>query len=137
MPSEYMLMLGDYRFSLSTAAYQEWSHSAEYRWPAAERVGRLPARQYLGPGPEEIGLSGVIYPYHKGGLGQLDAMRGEAGRGKPLLMTDGTGRVWGQWVLTRVEETRRVFQANGTPQRIEFRLQLARYGEDRGKAATA
>ena len=61
-------------------------------------------------------------------------MRGEAGRGKPLMLTEGTGRVWGQWVITRVEETRRVFQADGTPQRIEFRLSIARYGEEREEA---
>ena len=136
MPSEHMLKLGDYLFSVSTAAYQEWSHSSEYRWPAQERVGRLPARQYLGPGQEEITLSGVIYPRYKGGLGQLDRMRSEAGRGKPLMLTEGTGRVWGQWVITRVEETRRVFRSDGTPQRVEFRLELARYGEER-KEATA
>ena len=136
MPAEYMLRLGEYRFSLSTAAYQELSHSAEYRWPAAERVGRWPARQYLGPGQESINLSGVIYPYHRGGIGQIDAMRAEAAKGQPLNMSDGTGRVWGQWVILRVEETRRLLDADGTPRRVEFRLALARYGEDR-KEATA
>ena len=63
MPSEHMLALDEYRFSLPTAAYQEFTHAAEYRWAAQERLGRLPARQYLGPGPETVSLSGVIHPH--------------------------------------------------------------------------
>ena len=54
-----MMALGGYRFGVSTAAYRELTRAAEYRWAAQERLGRLPARQYLGPGSE---LSGVIHP---------------------------------------------------------------------------
>ena len=79
-------------------------------------------------------LSGVLHPHYKGGLGQLDAMRAEASKGVPLYMTEGSGRIWGQWVITRVEETCRIFDADGTPRRIEFRLQLAIYGEERRTA---
>ena len=130
MAAEHMMALGEYRFSLSTAAYQEFSHSAEYRWAAQDRIGRLPARQYVGPGAETISLRGLIYPHFRGGLGQLGRMRNEAGRGEPLDMTEGNGRVWGLWVIIRVEETRRVFEADGVPRQIEFRLELARYAED-------
>ena len=134
MPSEHMMALGEYRFSVSTAAYQEFTHSAEFRWASQERLGRLPARQYLGPGEETISLRGVLHPHYRGGLGQIDAMRAEAARGEPLEMSEGTGRIWGKWVITRVEETRRVFDADGAPRRIEFRLQLARYGEEQNRS---
>ncbi len=130
IPRSYMMALGDYRFSLSTAAYQELNRSAEYRWQSQERLQRRPAQQYLGPGREEITLNGTIYPAFRGGLEQLDRMRGEAGKGESLLLVDGTGRVWGQWVITQVEETHRVPSHDGTPRQLEFRLQLARYGED-------
>ena len=133
MPTEHMLALGDYRFSVSSAAYQELSHSAEYRWAAQPRLGRLPARQYLGPGEESITLNGVIHPGYKGGLGQLDSMRAESAKGEPLNMSEGGGRIWGLWVIMRVEETRRVLDADGAPRRIEFRLQLVRYGEDKSQ----
>ena len=134
MPTEYMMALGEYRFSLTTAAYEEFTHSAEYRWAAQERLGRLPARQYLGPGSETVSLRGVLHPHYRGGMGQLDRMRTEAARGEPLRMTEGNGRIWGDWVVTRVEETRRVFDADGAPRRVEFRLELARYGEDRNQS---
>ena len=130
MPARYLMALGNYRFSLDTAAYQSLTRSTEYRWQPQDRLGRRPAHQYLGPGQDEINLEGTIYPEYRGGLGQLDRMREEANAGKPLLMTDSTGRVWGRWVIRRVEETQRVFSVAGTPRKVEFRLQLSHYGED-------
>ena len=170
MASSYLMALGDYRFSLETAAYQELTRSTEYRWQSQDRLRHRPAQQYLGPGREEITLNGMIYPSFRGGLGQLDRMRQEAEKGTPLLLTvsefqssdvfsetalfvtarvsrnsllrpwpsarsaylnDSAGRVWGQWVITRVEETQSVFYADGSPRQVEFRLKLARYGEDK------
>ena len=130
MATEHMLALGDYRFSVDTAAYQELVRTSEYRWQAQERLGNRPAQQYLGPGEESIELTGNIFPAYRGGLGQLDAMRAEAGKGQPLMLTSGAGDVLGKWCLTRVEETRSVFYANGSPRKMEFRLQIVHYGED-------
>ncbi|TAN71131.1 MAG: phage tail protein, partial [Magnetospirillum sp.] len=98
--TEVMMALGGYRFSLSTAAYQDLDRTNEYRWAAQERMGRRSARQFTGPGDETIALSGVILPHYRGGLGQLDAMRAEAGKGKPLMLVDGLGRVWGKYCIT-------------------------------------
>ena len=130
MASSYLMALGDYRFSLETAAYQELTRSTEYRWQSQDRLRHRPAQQYLGPGREEITLNGMIYPSFRGGLGQLDRMRQEAEKGTPLLLNNSAGRVWGQWVITRVEETQSVFYTDGSPRQVEFRLKLARYGED-------
>lgn len=126
-----MLTMGEYRFAASAAAYGELTHADSWRWPAQERIGAPPARQYLDPGDEEISLRGTIYPEHRSGLGQIDAMRAEAGRGRPLLLVGGDGRVWGKWCIARLEQTQRVFYADGRPRRVEFRLTLVHYGEQR------
>ena len=129
MPSDTMMALGVYRFALSTAAYQEFAHRAEYRWARQDVLGAPSTYQYLGPGEQTITLRGVIYPQYKGGLNQISLMRAQASLGIPLYLTDGTGRVWGQWCIKEVEETRRVFEADGTPRRVEFRIVLVRYDE--------
>ena len=136
MPSEHLLALGDYRFALDTASYQELTRSTEWRWKAQERIGREPARQYIGKGNEHIDLSGVLYPSFRGGTGQVDAMRTEADLGAPLRLVTGTGRVLGLWVIERVEETQATLFADGTPRRVSFRLRLAYYGEDTGRTAS-
>ena len=64
----------------------------------------------------------VIYPHGKGGVHQTCLMQAHAALGIPLHLTDGTGRVWGQWVIKQVEETSTLFEADGTPRRMEFRL---------------
>lgn len=128
--TEVMLALGDFRFSMETAAYQALRRSVEYRWVPQPRVGRRPARQFVGTGDETIGLDGIIYPHYKGGLGQLPALRAMAGEGEPLILADGRGNIWGRYCLLRVEETQTVFAAAGVPRKIEFRLELAHYGED-------
>ena len=60
MPADTMPALGRYRFSLSTAAYQEFARTARYRWVANNGVGSEPTQQYLGPGEQTVRLSGVI-----------------------------------------------------------------------------
>ncbi|MFA5712135.1 phage tail protein [Mycolicibacterium sp.] len=129
--TEAMMMLGtEYMFSVSTAAYQSLRRSAAYRWPAQERIGRRPARQFVGPGDETMTLDGTIYPHYLGGIGQIERMREVAGRGDPLALVDGRGSNLGQWCIERVEETDTVFGADGRPRRMDFVLGLVRYGED-------
>ncbi len=127
--TEVMLALVNCRFSLATAAYQSLRRTAAWRWQKQERISRVPALQFLGSGEQSIELSGVIYPYHAGGLGQVDLIRTEADKGEPLPLTDGLGNYWGKWVITRVEETQKFFFANGSPRKIEFKLSLKKYGE--------
>ena len=132
-----LLALGDYRFALSTAAYRELRRETEYRWTAQPRLGRPPAWQFLGRGEDVIRVSGVIYPHFRGGTGQVEAMRAEAGRGRPLLLVAGDGTAMGQWVIRRIGETQAETWADGRPKRQEFEIELAAYGEDAPDTATA
>jgi len=61
---------------------------------------------------------------------QPDVMRSQAGRGEPLLLVDGLGFIWGQWVILQVDETQTFMLTNGQPRKLGFQLRLARYGED-------
>ena len=122
-----MMQLGTFQFGINTAAYQGLSRSDEWRWPDQERFGQAPALQYTGPGATTITLDGILYPEWRGGLGQLDAMRAEAGRGKPLVLVDGRGQALGMWVIERVDESQSIFAAGGVARRIEFTLQLKRF----------
>ena len=50
MASSYLMKLGEYIFSIDSAAYQSLSRTTEFRWRSQARVGRLPAQQFIGPG---------------------------------------------------------------------------------------
>ncbi len=122
-----MMMLGPYRFSLDTSAYQSLTRTAAYLWPQQERIGAHPASEFAGLGPETMSLAGVIYPEFKGGLRQVDQMRLVAGLGVPMPMISGAGRVFGFWSITGVTEAHTVFAPGGAPLKIEFDMELQRY----------
>jgi len=128
--TEVMLALGEYRFSVETAAYETLSRTDTWRWQEQARLGREPAHQYLGPGVTSVQLPGVILPHYKGGLGQIDRIREEAGKGEPLNLVDGLGKVWGAYCIKQIQETQSRTLANGAPRKIEFSVDLVKYGED-------
>ena len=125
-----MMRLGQFDFSLSTAAYQQFSRATAYRWQGQNRYGQLPAQQFTGYGDDTITLAGVIIPEFSGGLHQLDKLRAEADKGAPLPLIDGLGQLWWPWVIQSIEETQAVLLSNGLPRRLEFNLKLIRYGLD-------
>lgn len=131
MSSTVMMALGAFRFGLSTAAYQDFERNNEYRWASIDRVGTRPAKQWIGEGDQTINLRGVIYPgfiAQRNGLGQLPAMREQAGLGLPLLLVSGSGRVFGEHVITSIREGQRTFFSDGTPRSIEFDISMVAYG---------
>jgi phage protein U len=122
-----MLRLGDFNFALHVAVAQEMRRRAEYKWPSQDRFGQLPVRQYVGPGDETITLPGVIYPQWRGSTNAIATLRAMAARGKPYLLMDAQGKMYGRWVITDVEETSSAFAAFTMPRKIEFNVTLQRF----------
>lgn len=130
--SQVMMMLGDYPFMLNTAAYEKLTRNSGWRWRNQARIGRTPANQYLGPEAQTISMNGMILPEFKGGQTQVTKMRAAADQGEPLILVDGRGKVWGEFVIKSLSETQSLPHANGDPRRIDFQISLEEYGEDQG-----
>ncbi|AJO77654.1 phage tail protein [Pseudomonas sp. MRSN 12121] len=126
-----MLSLGMFVFSLSTLAYQKLQRQTNWRHASNSRVGAPPALQFVGRGDDTITLPGIILPELAGSVLSLDALRLMANTGKAWPMVEGTGRIYGLWVIESLSETKTVFFRDGTPRRIEFTLTLKRTDDDR------
>ncbi|PJH88527.1 MULTISPECIES: phage tail protein [Pseudomonas] len=126
-----MLALGMFVFSLSTAAYQALQRQTEWRHASNPRVGAAPARQFVGRGDDTITLPGIILPELAGSALSLDALRLMANTGKAWPMVEGSGRIYGLWIIESLNETKTLFFRDGTPRRIEFTLNLKRIDDDR------
>ncbi|AGL83827.1 MULTISPECIES: phage tail protein [Pseudomonas] len=126
-----MMALGMFVFSLSTAAYQELQRQTEWRHVSNTRIGAAPARQFVGRGDDSITLPGVILPELAGSVLSLDTLRLMANTGKAWPMVEGSGRIYGLWVIESLSETKTVFFRDGTPRRLEFTLNLKRIDDDR------
>lgn len=125
-----MMALGTFVFSLPELAYQQLQHAAAWRHSSSERVGARAARQFVGPGDETVDLSGLVAPELTGSPASLDTLRSLADEGRPLSLVDGTGVVYGAFVITSLNQTRTLFFQDGAARRIEFQLSLLRVDDD-------
>lgn len=124
-----MLALGLFVFMRQTLPYQNIQRTADYRWPSNARVGKRDVFQFLGVGEEKINLNGVLYPELTGGRLTMTAVRLMAEGGKAWPLIDGTGMIYGMFVINNVSETGSIFFSDGTPRKIDFTLTLTRVDE--------
>ncbi len=125
-----MMALGLYVFGLYTVPYQQLQRQMSWRHPANSRIGKRPARQFLGPGDDTITLSGVLYPELTGGKISLAALKTMADEGKAWPLVEGTGIFYGLYVIEELSQTDAVFFPDGSPRKIEFSLKLVRVDDE-------
>lgn len=123
-----MLSLGDFQFSIDTAAYAQLSLRAEYSWAAVERLQNTPRFQATGKETRSVTLDGVVYPgYRDAGISQIETLREAAVKMEPQYLMAGDGKYLGRWVVKSISQTDSVFLEDGLPQKQEFTLELERF----------
>jgi uncharacterized protein len=118
------MILGFFPFTISTAAYEELTHTSGYEWAEQKPIGSSPILQYVGPTAETISLRGKLMPPITGGPVQLRRLRALAELGTPLVLISGTGLVLGRWVIEEISDTGRHHASNGVPRLDEFSIRL-------------
>ena len=122
--------LGLFVFQLKTAPFQQLQRSRNWRHPSNSRVGRKPAKQFVGPGDESITLSGALYPELTGGKPSLDELAKMADTGKAWPLIDGSDYMWGLFVIEDMQETHSELLPDGTARKIEFTVKLGAVDDD-------
>jgi hypothetical protein len=125
-----MMALGLFVFATSTLPYQQLQRSTSWRHPSNSRLGLRPSRQYLGPGDDNITLSGTLYPEVTGGRISLALVRAMAETGSAWPLIEGSGAFYGLWVIESIDETGSVFFKDGSARKIDFSLKLARVDDE-------
>jgi phage protein U len=121
-----LMSLGQFVFRLQDLAYSELSRATAWRHASNSRVGARPALQYVGQGDDTITLSGVLAPEVAGTLQSLVTLRAMADAGDAYAMVDGAGRIFGAWVIERIEESGSAFTQDGIARRTSFTIALRR-----------
>lgn len=132
-----MMSLGQFVFSLSTLAYQELHRRTSWKHRSSSRVGGRDARQFTGAGDDAITLSGWFAPDQ--GIGKhssLGDLRDMGDTGDAFALVDGTGTVFGAFVIEGLDEGQTLHTKDGTPRRIEFTLNLMRVDDGLVKTKT-
>jgi len=128
-----MMTLGMFVFMLQTVPYQELQIQRSWRFPSNSRVGVRSSLQFLGPDNETLTLSGVLLPEITGGRLSLLALEqiAELGRAWPLI--EGSGTIYGMFVIESLSQTKAELFSSGVCRRIEFTLTLKRTDETLGE----
>lgn len=121
-----MMALGLFVFMLETVPYQQLQQRFAWRLASNSRVGKRPARQFLGPDDETITLSGVLMPELTGGDTALSLLKLMADQGKAWPLIEGTGMIYGFYAIESIDTTRSDFFSDGKARRIEFTITLKR-----------
>lgn len=124
-----MMCLGYFVFMTQTASYDELQRKTAWRHAEQQRIGQRPAYQFLGPDADTITLQGRLLPEVTGGRMTLDTLRAMAEGGDAWPLIEGTGRLYGFWAITSVDETDSYFLKDGLPQKVGFSLALTRVDE--------
>lgn len=125
-----LMALGLFPFAISTLAFDELQRRSDWRHAVSPRIGARDALQFVGPGVETIALNGAAMAELGDGRASLDRLREMADQGDPWPLVDGTGRVYGAFVIVGIDERHKAFFADGTARRIDFGIDLLRAPED-------
>jgi phage protein U len=120
------MALGMFLFEIGTLPYDEMQRKTDWQHARSARVGARDATQFTGPGDETISLSGAVYAEIADGRVSLDDLRSMADDGEALPLVDGSGTVYGNFVITAIDERHAFLMADGRARRIDFGIDLLR-----------
>ncbi|MEJ7933642.1 phage tail protein [Sphingobium sp. AN558] len=121
-----LMALGMFIFDVSTLAHDEMQRKAQWTHARSARVGARDATQFVGPGEETVGLSGTVYSEITDGAVSIDVLRAMASTGEAFPLLDGTGIVFGNFVIEAIDERHAYVMADGRARRIDFGIDLLR-----------
>jgi len=122
----HLMALGMFLFEIGTLPYDELQRKTDWRHARSTRVGARDAVQFVGPGDETISLSGSVYAEIADGRVSLDELREMAGAGDALPLVDGSGTVFGTFVIEAIDERHAYLMNDGRARRIDFGIDLLR-----------
>lgn len=122
----HLMALGMFLFEMGTLPFDELQRKTDWQHASAARVGARDATQFVGPGQETISLSGSVYGELADGRVSIDDLRAMADDGEALPLVDGRGTIYGNFVITAIDERHAFLMADGAPRRIDFGIDLLR-----------
>ncbi len=125
-----LMALGSFIFSIDTALFNQLQRKRSWRHPSNDRVGARAASQFAGPGDDTVSIGGLLAPGQLGRHDALEQLAGMADTGRAFPLLNGEGDVYGAFVITDLDETKRNFLVEGQPLAVDFTLSLKRVDDD-------
>lgn len=125
------LSIGQFVFSLKTAPSKELQRQRNCKHRTSSRVGARDASQYTGAGDDTITLNGMVAQDNEiGTIASLDELAKMGDTGDAYVLVDGSGTVYGAFIIESLNETATYHTAEGIARKIEFNLSIKRVDDD-------
>ncbi|MCB2048557.1 MAG: phage tail protein [Novosphingobium sp.] len=118
--------LGLFVFELATVPFSEEEHRRSWRHEPVSLVGERDSAQFVGPRDDVKTLSGILAPELAGSYAEIDTLNDMADAGEPYTFVDGTGRVWGEYVIVALDLRKQHLLIDGVPRMVDFAIDLKR-----------
>lgn len=132
------MSLGQFLFKTSTLAFQEIQRQRAWNYADnAIAFGRA-KKQFMGAGEDTVTLPGLIYEeYGFGSRFALDEVASMADTGQGFVLMDGSGYLYGVYVINSIDETKSILLDNGVPRKVDYTLKLSRTDDERIETQSA
>ena len=126
-----LMSLGQFIFNTSSLAFKEIQRQRSWNYADnAVAFGRA-KKQFMGSGQDSVSLPGLIYEeYGFGSRFALDDLASMADTGQGFVLMDGSGYLYGVYVIDNIDETKSFLVDNGVPRKVDYTLKLSRADDD-------
>ncbi len=127
-----LMSLGQFVFMTTSLAFKEIQRQRSWNYANnAVAFGRA-KKQFMGAGEDSVTLPGLIYEeYGFGSRFALDDLASMADTGQGFVLMDGSGYLYGVYVIDSIDETKSFLVDNGVPRKVDYTLKLSRADDDR------
>ncbi|WP_201556268.1 phage tail protein [Psychrobacter sp. 72-O-c] len=130
-----LLALGQFIFSVDTMTFSELQRSRSWSYGSNSIAQGRDQHQFTGVGEETITIPFLIYQSHGFGDRQsIDDLSEMADSGSGYVLLDGSGYLYGVFVITAIDETRSHITNRGVARKIDGMMKLTRVDDDRVQA---
>ena len=133
-----LMSLGQFLFKIDTLSFTEIQRQRAWIYAENEVAAGRAKKQYTGVGSDTITLPGLIYEeYGFGYRFAVDELATMASTGQGFVLMDGSGYLYGVYVIDNIDETKTYLLDNGVPRKVDFTIKLSHTDDERIVAQTA
>lgn len=127
-----LMALGQFIFMPATLSFIEIQRQRSWNFSENAVARGRAKKQFIGAGADSISLPGIVVQEH--GIGNrlcIDELAAMADTGQGFVLIDGSGYMYGVYIIKDIDETRSILLFEGVPRKIDFTLKLERVDEGR------
>ncbi len=120
-----VLAWGAVLFTPTTQGFNELQHKMSFGWSKQELMNKSPLYQATQEIDHTISISGTFYTQEVGHDQMLNILKAQGKKQKPYFMADGSGRVYGKFILLDMDATESRHLKYGIAQKQTYTLNFA------------